>query len=441
MADKENLPGSHDYEDSPNPKKRRVSLKLDKQQPRFAYYSSEEISEISKGFVPPNTAKSTCWARKCFMDWILAINTLPDAVEKCPEDILESASAEVLEKWIPKFVAEVRRADGQKYTPRTIHQILSGLLRYMRSINTDCPNILNRSRFKAIDGACDNIFRGLRKEGIGAKVKHTPIITVDEEKLLWDSDVLNVTTPLGLLRAVFFYVGKVCCLRGGDEQRSLKPSQFVRSSKPDKYSYTENGSKNRSGGIAQLRVQNKIVEIYAVPENEPRCLFYLLDLYFSKLPPYAFENDIFYLRAKKKTPINPDDYWYESVPMGKNKLSCLLKEMSVEAGFEQYKTNHSLRATGASALFSAGVPEKIIQKNTGHRSLEALRLYEHVSSEQSKDTSKILTSLDISPEPQKKIPPTEPQSTVGATPGNFSSLFHGCTINSISVQIGKKEDI
>ena len=63
------------------------------------------------------------------MDWILAINSLPDAVEKCPEDILESASAEVLEKWIPKFFAEVRRADGQKYTLRTIHQILSGLLR------------------------------------------------------------------------------------------------------------------------------------------------------------------------------------------------------------------------------------------------------------------------------------------------------------------------
>ena len=130
--------------------------------------------------------------------------------------------------------------------------------------------------------------------------------------------------------------------------------------------------------------------------------------------------------------------------MGKNKLSCLLKEMSVRAGFEQYKTNHSLRAIGASALFSAGVPEKIIQKNTGHRSLEALRLYEHVSAEQSKGASKILTSLDISHEPQEKIPPTELQQekpTVGATSANFSSLFHGCTINSISVQIGKKENI
>ena len=196
-------------------------------------------------------------------------------------------------------MAEERRAVGQKYTPRTIHQILSGLLRYMRSINTVCPNIFDRSHFKAIYGACDIIIRGLRKESIDAKVKHTPIITVDEEKLLWDSDILNVTTPLGLLRTLFFYIGKVCCRHGGDEQRSLKLSQFVRSSKPNKY-YTENGSRNRSGGIAQLRVQNKIVENYALPENEPRCLFYL---YFSKLPPYAFENDI-YLNSGKEENTN-----------------------------------------------------------------------------------------------------------------------------------------
>ena len=32
------------------------------------------------------------------------------------------------------------------------------------------------------------------------------------------------------------------------------------------------------------------------------------------------------------------------------------------------KTNHSLRATGATALFSAGVPERLIRDVTGHQS-------------------------------------------------------------------------
>jgi integrase len=35
-------------------------------------------------------------------------------------------------------------------------------------------------------------------------------------------------------------------------------------------------------------------------------------------------------------------------------------------------TNHSLRATGATRLFEANVPEKLIQERTGHRSIDAL---------------------------------------------------------------------
>ncbi len=51
--------------------------------------------------------------------------------------------------------------------------------------------------------------------------------------------------------------------------------------------------------------------------------------------------------------------------------------MRSEAQIDGRKTNHSLRATGASELFQAGVPEKIIKERTGHHSLEALRTYYH----------------------------------------------------------------
>ena len=49
--------------------------------------------------------------------------------------------------------------------------------------------------------------------------------------------------------------------------------------------------------------------------------------------------------------------------------------------------------SGASSLFDAGVPEKIIQGRTGHRSLDALCLYEHVTDKQNQQVhvSKILS--------------------------------------------------
>ena len=141
--------------------------------------------------------------------------------------------------------------------------------------------------------------------------------TCEEEQRLWDSGVMGIASPKALQRAVFFYIGKRFCLRGGDEQRNMGPSQFARSSDPDCYTYVEHGSKNRSGGLAQLRNENKCVPCVAVPEQSPRCLVFLLDLYLNKLPQFAFNNDVLYCRPKALTPANDTLPWYESVPVGK----------------------------------------------------------------------------------------------------------------------------
>ena len=43
-------------------------------------------------------------------------------------------------------------------------------------------------------------------------------------------------------------------------------------------------------------------------------------------------------------------------------------------------------------MFQANVPEKIIQKTTGHRSIEALRGYERISQEQRQAVTRVLMS-------------------------------------------------
>ena len=53
------------------------------------------------------------------------------------------------------------------------------------------------------------MFRKLRSEGVGTDVRHAPLVTPDEEDKLWESGVLNITTPKGLQRAVFFMWGNV----------------------------------------------------------------------------------------------------------------------------------------------------------------------------------------------------------------------------------------
>ena len=94
------------------------------------------------------------------------------------------------------------------------------------------------------------------------------------------------------------------------------------------------------------------------------------------------------------------------------------------------KTNHSLRASGATTLFQNSVPEKIIQKVTGHRSLEALRDYENVSVEQHEQVSKILMTNSTTLNQQSKAM----SSKIG-----FLGGINNCSIQNLSVQICKSE--
>ena len=68
----------------------------------------------------------------------------------------------------------------------------------------------------------------MHAKGVGAELKATPVMNPDDERKLWTSGVLNLTTPTGLLKAVFFYNGKNFCLRGWQEQRNLKLTQIYK---------------------------------------------------------------------------------------------------------------------------------------------------------------------------------------------------------------------
>ncbi len=106
-------------------------------------------------------------------------------------------------------------------------------------------------------------------------------------------------------------------------------------------------------------LQNKTVFIATVPEAEERCHCYLLDLYISKLPRKA---DLFYVRPLENVQLESQT-WYTCVPVGKNKLYKMVNDMCTLAGILG-RTNHSLRATGATELYNAGVPENIINPLT-----------------------------------------------------------------------------
>ena len=223
-------------------------------------------------------------------------------------------------------------------------------------------------------------------------------------------------------------------------------SQLKRLYEPDRYIYSEKASKNRPGGTAQLRMEHKIVPIYANPKAGIRCPVFLLDEYIRKLPEIAIEKDFFYC---KPSPVTPKDGqpWYYPVPVGKNVLFSMVKEMTTEAGISGKKTNHSLRVTGATSLYRAGVPERIIQERTGHRSLQSLRQYERTSKDQEMAVSRILsgevdnydTSIESAPVTFKNDTTiktevkTEEELHIPSLPSSGAAVnYNNCTVNVFS---------
>ena len=124
--------------------------------------------------------------------------------------------------------------------------------------------------------------------------------------------------------------------------------------------------------------------------------------------------------------------------------------MCKEAGTENKKSNHSLCATGATAMFAAQIPEKMIKEVTGHKSSKALTLYERPTLAQKQALSKVLaggsgttSSTSFSEEVDKlrckemgAVVPKSERVTYTLSQlflqAFFSSLFHGVSNRTIN---------
>ena len=125
-------------------------------------------------------------------------------------------------------------------------------------------------------------------------------------------------------------------------------------------------------------------------------------------------------------------------PVGRNTLSTMLQSMFNEIGIYG-KTNHCLRATGATRLFEANVPEKLIQDRTGHRSIGALRQYEHTSTQQQQAVSSVIASPFVMPSESISLPHVTPQLGSPLPPQpmchGFLPSFKDCNLSNFTFNV------
>ena len=139
----------------------------------------------------------------------------------------------------------------------------------------------------------------------------------------------------------------------------------------------------------------------------------------------------------------------------RNKLSSLMKEISVEAGLSRTYTNHSVGATAIILWANAGLTDREIMAISGQRNEASLRSYHNQPSvNKLRKCSDVLTvalceNEGVQPSAVQQSTPirspftqlpcssstmnTNSISTASATSTAYSNMFNSCKIGSVNI--------
>ena len=128
-------------------------------------------------------------------------------------------------------------------------------------------------------------------------------------------------------------------------------------------------TKNHPGGVSDVESCAKNGCVYKT--NSPIDGYSALELFLSKLNP---EREALFQYPKRNW--RPSDkIGYENRPLGINKLSTMMKDISSAAGLSRIYTNHSIRATAMTLWSTAGLTNREIMAISGHRNKSSLKRY------------------------------------------------------------------
>lgn len=215
-------------------------------------------------------------------------------------------------------------------------------------------------RFKELHNTIEFICSTLHSQGLGSSVNSAAAVSVEDEEQLLDKEVLSMdnSTNLHYIWSSFMLEFIVYV-----EVKSSKVFRLINllaillmlmnNDENTYYLYTEFISKKNQHRFKDIHSKNKSVRVYATVGSR-KCFVHLLEYYLDKLPP---DPKAFYLCPLAIIPDDSSKPWFSNVPVAINTLHNLMKKVSEKGELAGKYTNHSLRATSASRLFAANVPE------------------------------------------------------------------------------------
>jgi len=130
-----------------------------------------------------------------------------------------------------------------------------------------------------------------------------------------------------------------------------------------------------------------------------------------------------------------DQVWYENQPLGVNKLSTMMKEISKDGSLSRIYTNHSVRATAITLWANPGISDREIMAISGHQSEASLRSYHQQPSVNQLGRCSDVLTVALSKDGRIEAP-TGLQHTMAAARHPLQQLTcQSSTVNTISTNL------
>ncbi|XP_029701001.1 zinc finger MYM-type protein 4-like isoform X2 [Takifugu rubripes] len=245
------------------------------------------------------------------------------------QNILQCSPAELSEGLVC-FITEVKRPDGQPYSPDYLFYLCLSIQQYLFE-NGCTENIFSDHIYSKFSEVLAQTLRAFNPSCTASGSIYSRV----EEEFLWDCKQLGVFSPIVLLNTLLFF----CCKHFGfttvEQHRQLSFAHLMRCTKTGQSCtkttflrfYPPICVKEFDGvPMKKHKSENKddILEMLENAENPLRCPVRLYEFYLSKCFKSVLQrSDLFYLQPHAScTPSSP--VWYASTPLDDRTLEAML---------------------------------------------------------------------------------------------------------------------
>ena len=187
--------------------------------PPSRFVVPKAVEEAKQAAIPKETKKDTAWCAKIWNDWSSQRNSSSASGEHVPD--IANMEITQLQRWMSRFVLEIRKKDGTPYPPESIYHIVCGIMRFVRLNGKPEVDFFRDQAFAEFRTVLDAEMKRLKAAGIGSRAHKAEPLTPEEEEMLWEKGVLGDHSPQALLNTVFYQNDANFALRSGNEHRQL----------------------------------------------------------------------------------------------------------------------------------------------------------------------------------------------------------------------------